>query len=167
MDVIHYNRLQAQKHYKITTHTLPPPYKIHEYDEKIKQICKNNHCNSLPTEFLIKEEGIQDVVDKDYLKYLFYCHLKAIVNYILNQGIQLIDIEWNIKLILNDIVNRKCSESYYQNTIEIYEDISEKNEPGVIDVINQAIRLNNIKILYYIYYAEEERIDDRIYEVIG
>ena len=165
MDVIRYNRLLKQKQYKITQHRLPTLFKKLDYELKIKSICNAEHCDHLPTEYLIDLEGRKKQTDHDYVNYLFYRHLNKIVGYIAENGIQLIDIEWNIKLILDEIVNGKVKESYYEKTIDIYDDISGGNI-NIYDVIDRALDFNNIKMLYYIYYMEEEIMLDRVCEAI-
>ena len=154
--------ISTKQHYNITVHTIPPPEKIYEYEEKIKSICKNEQVDDLCTTYLIDLEGLNDVVDVGYVKYLFFRHMKNIVDYLAKNNIILYNIEQNINLILDDIVKGNVSESYYENTIEIYENISNWFEADIYGVINQAIRLNNIKLLYYLYYTEEMKIDDYV-----
>ena len=73
----------------------------------------------------------------------------------------------NIMLLLHDIINGKVNESYYQNTIEMYEGIAGCEEGDRLPVINQAIRLNNTNLLYYLYFIEDEEIEDRIIDALG
>ena len=169
MSIEWFNRQQALKNYKPTQHIRLPQQKIREYELKIQNICNNEQQYNPPTEYLIDLEGMQEQIDHDYVKYLFLRHIKNILEYITTKGFKLIDIEWNIKIILNDIINGIVDESYYENTIDIYDSISGNyfnDEPDLYSVIDQAIRLNNKKILYYLLFREDLNIADRVYEVI-
>ena len=78
------------------------------------------------------------------------------------------DIEWNIRQILSEIIDGSVNEDYYLNTLEIYEEISGNNfyEPDIYDIINQAIRLDNKRMIYYLIFKEYEEMRDRVFEVI-
>ena len=104
-------------------------------------------------------------IDANFLKYLVLLHMNHLINYIKRQGVQLDDIEWNIKLILNEILTNQVSEDYYLNTIDIYESINGLNNE-IYDLIDQAIRLDNRRMLYYLIFKEDENMADRLSEVI-
>ena len=121
-----FNRQQALKAWKPMEPIQLPPNQIQYYTQKIQNICEQEGCNSLPASYLIELEGNQDPIDADYIKYLALKHIDNLIQYINSKKIVLEDIEWNIKLILNEITTNKVSEEYYLNTIDIYESIVEK-----------------------------------------
>ena len=169
MTNILFNRLQALKKYKPMEPIQLPTNQIQYYTQKIQDICNNEGCDSLPASYLIELEGNQDPIDADYVKYVALKHVDNLIQYINSKGMVLEDIEWNIKLILNEITTNKVDEDYYLNTLDIYNSISGNSfdEPNIYDIINQAIRLDNKKILYYLIFKEDEEMADRVYEVIG
>ena len=101
-----------------------------------------------------------------YLKHVVLLHMSYIIEYIENKGIVLGDVRWNIRQILNEIINDEVDEDYYQNTIEIYEGISDDPEPDIYDLIDQAIGLDNMRMVYYLIFDENENMADRLSEVI-
>ena len=169
MSVILFNRIQALKEYKPMEPIQLSTNQIQYYTQKIRDIHNIEGCDSLPASYLIELEGNQQPIDADYVKYVALKHIDSLIEYIKSKGMVLDDIEWNIKLILNEIINNKVDEDYYLNTLDIYNAISGNNfnEPDIYDIINQAIRLDNKRILYYLIFKEDEEMADRVYEVIG
>ena len=162
-----FNRQQALKAWKPMQSINLPTELIQYYNQKIQNICKQEECDSLPTEYLIELEGNQQPIDANYVKYLALKHLNTIIEYIKSKGVVLEDIEWNIKLILNEITTNKVSEDYYLNTKDIYNSICKGlYEPDIYDLINQAIRLDNKRMIYYLIFNEDEEMVDRVFEVI-
>ena len=161
-----FNRQQALKAWKPIQPIQLPTQQIQYYTQKIRNICNNEGCDSLPTSYLIELESNQQPIDADYVKYLALKHIDNLIQYINSKGIVLNDIEWNIKLIINEITTNKVNEDYYLNTIDIYESISGISEPDIYDLVNQAIRLDNKRMLYYLILKEDEEMADRVYEVI-
>ena len=41
-----------------------------------------------------------------------------------------------------------------------------KSEPDIYDLVNQAIRLDNKRMLYYLIFNEDEEMADRVNEAI-
>ena len=164
-----FNRKQMLKEYKPMEPIQLPSQQIQYYVQKIRDICDNEGCDSLPTSYLIELEANQDPIDADYVKYLALKHVDEIIRYIKSKGVVLIDIEWNIKLILNEIINDVVDEDYYLNTLDIYDSLNGNkiDDYNIYDIINQAIRLDNKRMLYYIIFKEDEEMADRVYEVIG
>ena len=101
-----------------------------------------------------------------YLKHVVLMHMSYIIKYIESKGVVLGDVRWNIRQILNEIINDEVDEDYYENTIEIYEGISGNHEPDIYDLIDQAIRLDNMRMVYYLIFDENENMADRLSEVI-
>ena len=167
MTNILFNRQQQLKTWKPIQSINLPTEQIQYYNHKIQTIQEQEGCDCLEPSYLIELEGYEPLIDINYVKYLALKHMNNLIEYINSKGIVLEDIEWNIKLLINEILTNKVSEDYYLNTIEIYESISGKGflDADIYDVINQAIRLDNKRMLYYLIFKEDEDIADRVYEV--
>ena len=167
--LINYDRKQALKTWKPIQPLILPTEIIQYYDQKIQYVCDKERCDSLPACHLINIEDLEPLIDVNYVKYVALKHIDGIIQYIKSKGVVLEDIEWNIRQILNKIINNTVDEDYYLNTIEIYHAISGNNydDENIYDLINQAIRLDNKRILYYLIFKEDEEMAGRVYEVIG
>ena len=122
----------------------------------------------IPPSFLIELESQKQPIDKTYIKYIALHHIDNLIQYITSKNIKLNDIEYNIKQILDEIVKGDVDEDYYTNTMDIYDSIN-GNIMGELDlygIVNQAIRLDNKRLLYYLIFKESEDLRDRIYEII-
>ena len=161
-----FNRQQTLKAWQPIPSIQLQPEEIQYYNQKIQNICEKEGCDSLPPYYLIELEGNQQPIDANYIKYVALKHLNNLIDYIKSKGVVLKDIEWNIKLILNEITTNKVNEDYYLNTIDIYESIGGLDEPDIYNLVNQAIRLDNKRMLYYLIFKEDEEMTDRVYEVI-
>ena len=160
-----FNRIQALKEYKPMEPIQLSTNQIQYYNQKIHY---TGECDSFTTPYLIELEGYQDPIDADYVKYVALKYINSLIEYIKSKGVVLEDIEWNIRQILNEIINNTVDEDYYLNTIEIYHTISGNgyDDENIYDLINQAIRLDNKRMLYYLIFKEDEEMADRVYEVI-
>ena len=165
-NILNYNRIQALKKYKPMQPIQLPTEQIQYYTQKIQNIHNNEGCDSLPASYLIELEGYQQPIDANYVKYVALKHIDNLIKYINSKGMVLEDIEWNIRQILNEITTNKVDEDYYLNTIDIYESIGKGNDTDIYDLVNQAIRLDNKRMLYYLIFMEDEEMADRVYEVI-
>ena len=105
-------------------------------------------------------------IDDNFLKYLVLLHMDNLIHYIESKGVKVEYIKENIKKILNEIINNEVDEDYYTNTIEIYEDIGEGLDSDIYNLIDQAIRLGNWRMIYYLIFKEDENMADRLSEVI-
>ena len=161
--LFNFNRQQTLKTWQPLPNIHLQPEEIQYYDYKIQT---DGIDIRYPQEVLnIAEQQTQ--VNGNYLKHIVLKYMRNLIEYIENKGVVLEDIEWNIKLILNEIVTNKVSEDYYLNTINIYESISEKfDDVDIYDLINQAIRLDNKRMLYYLIFMEDEEMADRLSVVI-
>ena len=157
-----FNRQQALKTWKPIQSIHLPDELIQYYNQKIQNICIEEGCDSLPASYLIELEELQPIIDVNYVKYVALKHMNNLIEYIKSKGVVLEDIEWNIKLIINEIITNKVNEDYYLNTIDIYESISGISEPDIYDLINQAIRLDNKRMIYYLIFKEDEEMADRV-----
>ena len=165
-----------RKQYLKTWQPIPnihlPPEQIQYYNHRIQTYgvdirYPEKVLNEAFTDILNKKCEKHNI-DANFLKHLVLLHMGDLINYIENKGVVLEDIEWNIKLILNEIINNDVDENYYINTIKIYEDISEEGpDANIYDLINQAIRLDNRRMLYYLIFKEDENMTDRLSEVIN
>ena len=162
-----FNRIQTLKEYKPMEPIQFLPKQVNEFVKKMQAIVILEGCDP-PIPYLLELEGMKEVVDADYVKYLARKHIVNILEYIDGKGVVLEDIEWNISQILKEIINGTVDEDYYTNTIDIYDSIngSHTDDIDLYDVINQAIRLDNKRLLYYIIFKESEDIIDRAFEVI-
>ena len=163
-----FNRIQTLKTWKPMEPIQLSTNQIQYYTQKIQNVYTQEGCERLPTSYLIELECNQHPIDADYVKYLALKHIDGLIKYINNKGMVLNDIEWNIRQILNEIIDNTVDEDYYLNTLDIYNSISgnDFDEPDIYDIINQAIRLDNKIILYYLIFKEDEEMADRVYEVI-
>ena len=164
-----YNRQQALKTWKPIPSIQLQPEEIQYYNHKIKTMEeKVDWCSLKYPEGLMNEELEQPQIDVNYVKYIALKYMSNLIEYIKNKGVKLEDVEWNIKLIINEILTNQVNEDYYLNTIDIYESISEGRfgEVDIYDLINQAIRLDNKRMLYYLIFKEDEEMADRLSEVI-
>ena len=157
-----YNRQQQLKTWQPLPNLNLTPQEIQYYDYKMQEDDFDAHY---PQEILDKAY-LQPQVDVKYLKQIVLIHMRSLIEYIESKGVILEDIEWNIKLILNEIITNQVSEDYYLNTIDIYESISGLDNPDIYDLIDQAIRLNNKRMLYYLIFMQDEEMKDRLNEAI-
>ena len=165
MTNILFNRQQALKTWKPMQSIQLPTEQIQYYNQKIQNIHDIEGCDCLQPSYLIELEGYKQLIDVNYVKYIALKHMNNLIEYIKSKEVVLEDIEWNIKLILNEITTNKVSEDYYLNTINIYESISGIEGPNVYDLVDQAIRLDNKRMIYYLIFNEDEEMADRVYEV--
>ena len=164
--IFNFNRQQHLKTWEPIPNIHLQPEETQYYEFKIRDICEKEGCDMLPPSYLIELEGYETEIDADYVKYIALQHMNHLINYINSKGVQLNDIEWNIKQILNEITTNKVSEDYYLNTIDIYTSITPKYDANIYDLINQAIRLDNKRMLYYLIFKEDEEMADRLSEII-
>ena len=164
--LFNFNRQQHLKTWQPLPNINLQPEEIQYYEQKIQNKCEEEGCDSLPASYLIELEGYETKIDADYVKYIALKHISSLINYINTKNVVLNDIEWNIKLILNEITTNKVSEDYYLNTIDIYTSITPKYDADIYDLINQAIRLDNKRMIYYLIFKEDEEMADRLSEII-
>ena len=167
-----YNRQQALKSWQPIPNIDLTDEQVMYYNHKIQTMEENiAWCNMKYPGGLIDEEGLNETqIDVNYVKYIALKYISNLINYIKNNGVNLVDIEWNIKLIINEILTNQVSEDYYLNTIDIYESISKGrfgSDPDIYDLINQAIRLDNKRMLYYLIFKEDEEMADKLSEITG
>ena len=160
--LFNFNRQQDLKTWQPILNLHLPQEQIQYYNHKIK----TEGVDIRDPEKVLNEAYGEPNIDANYLKHLVLLHMSHLINYIKRQGVQLDDIEWNIKLILNEILTNQVSEDYYLNTIDIYESISGLDDADIYDLIDQAIKLDNRRMLYYLIFKEDENMVDRLSEVI-
>ena len=151
--------------YNIIMHTIPTQEEVNEYEMKIKNY-QEEHNNHLTTQGLINLECINDDIDINFIKYLFFRHLDKIMTHIAKRGIKL-NLEPNINMMVSDFLNNNFSEDLYENTIKEYENYVLYDEPTIHDIIDVAIAKGNTDLLFYIFYREEKRINNHICNVIN
>ena len=163
-----FNRIQTLKEYKPMEPIQFSAQQVQRFVNKIQTIKKLEKKDNIDIRYLIDLEGYNAVIDKDYIKYLARMHVVNVLEYIDSKGVVLEDIWENIDKILKEIIDGTVDEDYYLNTIDIYDCINNNgsNMDDLYGVINQAIRLDNKRLLYYIIYDESSDIADRAYEYI-
>ena len=160
-----FNRQQTLKKWEPMQPIHLPTEVIQYYKQKIQHVCEKEGCDTLEACDLINIEGEQPLIDVNYVKYVALKHIDGIIQYMTSKGIVLNDIEWNIRLILNEITTNKVSEDYYLNTIDIYESIGGLDYDDIYGLINQAIKFNNKRLLYYLIFKEDYDMSDRVFEI--
>ena len=140
------------------------PEEMQYYNHKIQTDGVDIRC----PEIILSDAYGEPNIDANYLRHIVLLHMRHLIEYIESKGVQIPDIEWNIKLILNEILTNQVSEDYYLNTIDIYESISncKFQYPDIYELIDEAIRLENWRMLYYLIFKEDEEMADRLFEVI-
>ena len=163
-----FNRIQTLKEYKPMEPIQFSAQQVQRFVNKIQTIKKLEKKDYIDIRYLIDLEGIYNaVIDKDYIKYLARMHVVNVLEYIDSKGVVLEDIWENIDKILKEIIDGTVDEDYYLNTIDIYDCINNgSNMDDLYGVINQAIRLDNKRLLYYIIFNESSDIADIAYEYI-
>ena len=130
-------------------------------------MCNEKGCHIKYLTTLIDEEAQQSQIDANFVKYVAIKHMNSLINYIKSKGLIFTNIEYNIRQIINEILTNQVDENYYLNTIDIYEGINGTFlYTDIYGLINQAIRLDNKRMLYYLILKEDEDIADRVFEVI-
>ena len=158
-----FNRQQQLKTWQPIPNLHLSPEETQYYDYKMQE----DDVNIRYPQNVLDEAFLQPQVNAKYLKQIVLIYMRNLIEYIENKGVILEDVEWNIKLILNEIITNQVSEDYYLNTIDIYESLlSNFIQPDIYYLIDQAIRLDNKRMLYYLIFKEDEEMADRLSEVI-
>ena len=162
-----YNRQEALKKWEPIPNMYSEPELIQYFNHKVKidDVDIQNRPDE-PFGGFFNSLKETDVYFK-YLKHIVLMHMSYIIKYIENKGIVLGDIRWNIRQILNEIINNEVDEDYYLNTINIYESIAgfDEGEADVYDLLDQAIKRGNWRMVYYLIFWEDETMSDRLCEV--
>ena len=161
--LFNYNRKEYLKTWQPMPNMYSPPEVIEYYNHKVEADGVDITC---PINVLSDAE-YEPVVDINYLKHILLLHMDHLIKYIKSHGVVLGDIRQNIRSILNEIINDEVDEDYYLNTIDIYEGISGfGSDAEIYHLIDQAIRLDNMRMIYYLIFKEDEYLTDRLSEVI-
>ena len=114
------------------------------------------------------EEGYDENVDPNYLKHVMLLHMDHLLCYIESKGVFLGDIRQNLRFILNEIINDEVDEKYYLNTKEIYVGIvgGDINETTIYDLMDQAIKRGNWRMIFYLIFDRDEELNDWFNETI-
>ena len=161
-----FNRINVYKNYKPTTWFQFTTEEMEKYEQKIQE---NN--NQFYPEYAIEEEFNNLVVDLLYLQYIKQTHMFNLVRHLEINNFYLGDIQHGIACVFNEIINGEVDFSYYDNTREIYENLT-YNEKGVDDItaydlINQAIKRDNKRVAYHLLYEEDLHLQDVIEDYIN
>ena len=135
-----------------------------KYNQKIQDSCLDM---TMPAQ-LIAEEGESLNPDYDYMAYIAQTHMLNMVKYLGENGCFLGNIVVGIKAILKEMINQEVDEDYYQNTIEIYEDliynVTKDNNINIYQLLDEAIKRDNKRLIYYLFFDEDLTVRDRIEE---
>ena len=138
---------------------------IIKYELITKQYCISEGGFTLSVEELIHLAALEDEFDIDYANYLIIKRLHQIAEYIyqkaMNKGFQ-INVKNNVNL-REDIKNNNFDISNYDDWLDFYEDKTAIDDPDIYDIIDQIIKDNNWHVLYYLYYKEEKKLYDILF----
>ena len=138
---------------------------IIKYELITKQYCESEGGFTLTTQELIHLAALEDEFDTDYANYLIIRHLHQIEDYIsqkaLIKGFQ-INVKNNVNL-REDIKNNNFDIPNYDNWLDYYEDKTFIDDPDIYDIIDEIIKDNNWHVLYYLYYKEEKKLYDVLF----
>ena len=170
MTTMLFNRIQELKEWKPMEPIQFSAQQVLRFNNKIETIKKSKGYDPIVNTFyLIDLEGWNEIVDKDYLKYLARLYVVEILEYIDGKGVVLEDIWGNIDKIVKEIIDGTVDEDYYLNTIDFYDCINNggSNMDDLYGTIKQAIRLDNKRLLYYIIFKKSFDIAEIVSEYIG
>ena len=138
---------------------------IFKYEDVTRQYCNSEGGFTLSIQELIHLAALEDEFDTDYADYLIFKRLHQIAEYIyqkaINKGIYA-NVKDN-KNLKKDIENNNFNISNYENWLEFYENNTFIDDPDIYDVIDQIIKDNNRCVLYYLYYKEENKLYDILF----
>ena len=133
---------------------------IIKYELITKQYCESEGGFTLSVEELIHLAALEKKFNTDYARYLIIRCLNQISDYIsqkaLGKGFQ-VNVKNNVNL-REDIKNNNFDISNYDNWLKFYEDKTAIDDPDIYDIIDQILKDNNWHVLYYLYYKEEEKL---------
>ena len=163
-----YNRKEDLKRWQPISSIFPEPGIIEYLNDKVK--IDEQPIHDRPEALF--DESFKALKETDlhytYIRYVVILHMNHIIKYIESKGVFLGDsFIGNIRFILNEIINNEVDEDYYKNTIEIYENILGfcEGEADVYDLLDQAIKRENWRMVYYLIFWEDETMQDRLSEV--
>ena len=149
--LFNYNRKEDLKKWQPMLNMYLAPELTERYNHKIETDCVDL---TIPEGVIY---GNEEIIDITYVKYVMLLHMKHLLSYIGSKGVFLGDISQNIRTILNEIINDEVDESYYDNTIEIYQDISRFGfDADIYDLMDQAIKRDNQRMINYLIFKREE-----------
>ena len=166
--LFNYNRKEDLKKWQPIPNIYSEPGLIEYFNDKVKI---DGQCiRDRPEELFCESFSALKETDLHfkYIKHVVLLHMNYVIKYIENQGVFLGDFILNIKQILNEIINDEVDEDYYLNTIKIYEDILGfcECDADVYDLLDQAIKRENWRMVYYLIFWEDDEMSDRLCEVI-
>ena len=159
-----YNRKEALKNWQPMPNLHLPTELFNSFNNKMEE----DHVDIESPENAA--EGYDENVGQDYLKHIMLSHMDHLLWYILEyKGVTLGDVRQNIRFILNEIINDEVDEKYYLNTKEIYIDIlggGYINEITIYDLMDQAIKRENWRMIFYLIFDRDEELNDWFNETI-
>ena len=151
--LFNFDRQQFLKEWQPMPNLLLHPDTIEYYEQKIRYLDEED------TTTLMSLENDNQIVDNNFIKYVALKRMNNILRYIESKGVVLNDVIRNIRQILDEILNGEVNEDYYLNTIDIYESLCGLFKDDIYGLINQAIRLDNKRMLYYLIFYEDCNIN--------
>ena len=135
---------------------------IFKHEDTTRHYCNSEGGFELLPPSLIDLAAQEPNFDTDYAEYVIFRRLHQIAAYIARQSIKKgyqINVTNNQNL-KEDLENNNASKEYYEGWYQRYEDPTFGDLDPIFSVIDQAVRDNNWNFLYYLYYKEEEDLND-------
>ena len=157
-----YNRKEALKKWQPMPNLHLPPGVINYFNNKKE----TDNVNITIPKNIVK--SYDEYIDHNYIKHIMLLHMDHLLCYIESKGVFLGDIRQNLRFILNEIINDEVDEDYYLNTIEIYEGILGfcEGETDIYDLMDQAIKRENWRMIFYLIFKRDEDLMDWFEETI-
>ena len=135
---------------------------IFKYEDITREYCNSEGGFELLPPSLIDLAAQEPNFDTDYAEYVIFRHLHQIAAYIARKSIKIgyqINVTHNQNL-KEDLENNNASKEYYEGWFQRYEDPTSGDLDSIFSIIDQAVRDNNWNFLYYLYYKEENELND-------
>ena len=133
-------------------------YSIHnicEFEQITKRYCEMDYSEFPPVRVLIDYAVSEPEFNADYVRYIINRRLHNIADYIYKKS--QINVTIN-PMLRSDIQNNNINRDAYDEAVESYEDDIPVCDEDIYDSIDKMLRDNNIPVLYYLYYKEEEEL---------
>ena len=133
---------------------------ISKYELMTKQFCESEGGFTLSVPELIHLAAMEDEFNTDYARYIIVRRLHEVADYAYQKTMAKgypvnVTINPNLRA---DIKNNNFDRENYDNWLDYYEDKSWNDDADIFDIIDEIVKENNWCVLYYLYYKEEEKL---------
>ena len=128
---------------------------ISKYEQITKRYCEVEGSESLPVRVLIDLAASEVKFNGDYARYLINRRLHDIADYIYKKS--RINVTIN-PMLRSDIQNNNINRDAYDEAVKSYEDDIPVCDEDIYNSIDKMLRDNNVQVLFYLYYKEEEEL---------